>query len=264
MEKLNRLESKDGVELTEIVYPLEIKDFKDFIEYFRADALALDFNTFYWKTIKCYQTLVNKIELTETIDELTELESQIIVVKKELVHNINNDYSRIFPTALTAYKGWIDERIKHIKEQDSLYNYAFYFKLNDLLADVRNRIELLKAGEDVKSNKSSLPLFEFENKFDHVPPKRVYDYFKKELVDTSYLSLEDLQKYLIMAFQDETFPTEKFEIKGKHTTSIIRTIFVKYYNEIAQDKHGLKLRYCKLLGEFFLGFDTIKLQNNFR
>jgi hypothetical protein len=106
--------------------------------------------------------------------------------------------------------------------------------------------------------------FKFENNFDHVPPKKVYDYFKKELVDTNYLSLKDLQLYLTLAFQEKKVPDERFKIQGKYTIAVVRSIFVKYYNELAQDKHNLKKEYCELLGEYFNGFSTKKLINNFR
>lgn len=104
-----------------------------------------------------------------------------------------------------------------------------------------------------------------KNNFDHVPIKNVYDYFKKELVDTNYLSLEDLEKYLVMAFQNKNVSAERFTItyKKSPTPTKIKKIFYKYYNEIAQDKHGKMKDYCGLLGEYFNGFDTGKISRNF-
>jgi hypothetical protein len=96
-----------------------------------------------------------------------------------------------------------------------------------------------------------------------VPSKIVFNYFKTELVDKNYLSLDDLHKYLFVAFDNKTIPVEKFLLKGKFTIGKIRNIFYRYYTEIAQDKHGLKLEYCRLLGEYFNGFDTDKTMNNF-
>lgn len=105
--------------------------------------------------------------------------------------------------------------------------------------------------------------FEFENNFDHVPSKIVFNYFKKELVDKNYLSLDDLHKYLLAAFEDKKAPVDKFVLKGRFSIGIIRNIFYRYYTEIAQDKHGLKDKYCQLLGEYFNGFDTAKIKSNF-
>jgi hypothetical protein len=108
----------------------------------------------------------------------------------------------------------------------------------------------------------SKPCFKI-NKFDHVNKDKVLGYFKAELVDKNYLSLETLNKYLIVAFQEKTTIAEKITLEGKFSQGIIRNIFYRYYSEIAQDKHGLKQDYCKLLGEYFVGFDTDKISRNF-
>jgi hypothetical protein len=105
--------------------------------------------------------------------------------------------------------------------------------------------------------------FCFTNNFDHVQKEKVYNYFKTELVDKNFLSLDDLHKYLIIAFQDKTPLAERFIFSGNISIGIIRNIFYRYYTEIAQDKHGLKGKYCQLLGEYFNGFDTAKIKRNF-
>jgi len=104
--------------------------------------------------------------------------------------------------------------------------------------------------------------FSFKNNFDHVPSEKVLLYFKTNLVDKNYLTLADLQSYLILAFQNKTFPNEKFVIINFKVAEI-RAIFYKYFNDIAQDKHGKKMEYCKLLGEYFEGFNTKKISDNF-
>lgn len=104
----------------------------------------------------------------------------------------------------------------------------------------------------------------FINEFDHVPTEKVYNYFKVELVDTNYLSLDDLDKYLIKAFQEKIKPAEKFAFKGNFSIGIIVNIFYRYYKDIMQDRHGSKDEYCRLLGEYFNGFDTDKVKGNFK
>ena len=272
MEVLNRLESKEGVELTEMVHPNSIKKIKDLIEYFKVESMKLDLLVIGGKPNQVYQECVNKVSLAETTDEFKEIEQQLIEFKKSLEKTINWDYSRVFPTALTAYKGWIDYRIEQIKEQDSLLIYTLYFKYKDLLEEVRNEInppqqtaepEAFQQQESDTSETLAVVKTPFVNNFDHVPKEKVCNYFKIELVDKNYLSIDDLHKYLIIAFQEKTIPAEKFTLKGSFTVGIIRNIFYRYYSEIAQDKHGLKNSYCQLLGEYFNGFDTAKLSRNF-
>lgn len=106
-------------------------------------------------------------------------------------------------------------------------------------------------------------LFVFKNKFDHVVPKKVYDYFKKELVDTNYLSLVDLQKYLVVAFQDMTVPKEKFTFEKKTNVKTARDIFYRYYTVTAAAGNNKKMIYAELLGNYFTGHTSQKVFNNF-
>lgn len=102
-----------------------------------------------------------------------------------------------------------------------------------------------------------------ENNFDHVPPKRVCSYFKKELVETGYLSIEDLEKYLIMAFQDEKIQDEKFRFEKRIKVKTARDIFYRYYTVISKAGNTKKKVYAGLLGNYFTGFTTQKVFDNF-
>ncbi|MCB5984619.1 hypothetical protein LIT13_13525, partial [Flavobacterium psychrophilum] len=95
-----------------------------------------------------------------------------------------------------------------------------------------------------------------KNNFDpeNVLPKKVFDYFKKELVDTGYLSLKDLEKYLIMAFQEKKVPDEKFSFANKIKVKDARDIFYRYYTVIAKAGNDNKMKYAELLGNYFTGF----------
>ena len=129
---------------------------------------------------------------------------------------------------------------------------------------ISSKNQQLNNDEDLLSQQlDNSKSFCFINNFDHVQNERVLSYFKTELVDRNYLTLEVLHKYLIIAFEEKTAPVEKFVINGKFTIGIIRNIFYRYYADIAQDKHGLKNNYCELLGEYFNGFDTDKIKRNF-
>ncbi|GEJ35846.1 conserved hypothetical protein [Flavobacterium psychrophilum] len=105
-----------------------------------------------------------------------------------------------------------------------------------------------------------------KNNFDpeNAKPKKVYDYFKKELVDTGYLSLEDLEKYLIMAFQDKTAPAERFSFAKKIKVKEACAIFYRYYTVIANAGNGNKMKYAELLGNYFTGYIAKQVYNNFR
>tara|TARA_R100001377_G_C3163947_1_gene100651 strand:- start:16 stop:675 length:660 start_codon:yes stop_codon:yes gene_type:complete len=102
--------------------------------------------------------------------------------------------------------------------------------------------------------------FTFTNNFDKLEPNKVYEYFYK-LVEKGYLSKEDLENYLILAFQDRTPPKEKTTFSNKHIGNIT-AIFYKYYTD-ADSPHGKQKQYAELLGDYFKSFTTIKVMNNF-
>ncbi|MEZ7504756.1 hypothetical protein [Flavobacterium sp. Arc2] len=138
-------------------------------------------------------------------------------------------------------------------------------RLKDLIENKKELMTTSKIGTSSTDlfNKNMLLEFSYDNNFDHVPKEKVYNYFKTELVDKNHLSLDHLHEYLIMAFQEKKPPNEKLKLRGSLGIGIIKNIFYRYYDEIAQDKHGLKYNYCQLLGEYFNGFDTDKLSRNF-
>jgi hypothetical protein len=103
----------------------------------------------------------------------------------------------------------------------------------------------------------------FKNKFDSVPECKVIDYFTKNLVDKKYLSKETLDAYLRQAFEIKTPGDQRFCFDNIPTQEKIRKIFYEYFKTIAGKPNGKKLEYVKLLGEYFVGFDTTKIETNF-
>jgi hypothetical protein len=117
------------------------------------------------------------------------------------------------------------------------------------------------------ANQSKKMPFEFTNNFDSVNETIVYEYFKKYLIDRDgmkeHLSEKELQNYLICAFQNQAPPTNKFIISNKSTNKKIRDIFHTFYTEIAGKPYGKQRAYARLLGEYFVGFETDKVLDNF-
>ncbi|EMY3554094.1 hypothetical protein ABF190_001700 [Flavobacterium psychrophilum] len=105
--------------------------------------------------------------------------------------------------------------------------------------------------------------FSFNNEFDNVNSKVVFDYFKKELVDKNYLSLEDLENYLDLSFEKRELPKAKFIFKQNRTLKVIRVIFYNYFKNIAYKPNGKQSEYVKLLTDYFQGFEYEKVKNNF-
>jgi hypothetical protein len=93
--------------------------------------------------------------------------------------------------------------------------------------------------------------------------KKVFDNFTENLVVKNYLKQETLNRYLKQAFELKTPPAEKFSFDNLPTQAKIIKVFYNYFIKIAGKPNGKKLEYVKLLGEYFNGFDTDKIDTNF-
>ncbi|WNH10497.1 hypothetical protein [Thalassobellus suaedae] len=125
-------------------------------------------------------------------------------------------------------------------------------ELSQFISEEQTKIE--------SSNNTINREFKFSNNFDQIEATKVYECFYK-LVERGYLLKEDLESYLILAFQDKTQPKEKFTFSNKHIGNIT-AIFYKYYTEV-DSPHGKQKQYAELLGEYFKGFTTQRVINNF-
>jgi len=152
------------------------------------------------------------------------------------------------------------EDCKHPDWKESNFNYGT--SNNELALFCQKLIDFIKDFEIQKTLPPDQPNFTFTNNFDKAePPSKVYEYFNNTLVSKGYLSEEDLKSYLISAFQNETPPKEKITFSDRHIGNIT-SIFYKYYAD-ADNKHGKQEDYAELLGEYFKGFSTQKVMNNF-
>ncbi|KFC60889.1 hypothetical protein FEM08_02790 [Flavobacterium gilvum] len=107
---------------------------------------------------------------------------------------------------------------------------------------------------------SNTPSFEFANQFDSVNETIVYEYFKKNLVDTKYLSANDLNLFLELAFEKMKIPQEKMSFNLKTQNRIVK-IFYNYYKIIAGKPYGKQQKYLNLLRDYFIGFENLDLKN---
>lgn len=104
--------------------------------------------------------------------------------------------------------------------------------------------------------------FKFKNNFDKVESSIVYSFFKENLVDKNHLSKEDLEKYLLLAFQNKEIPEKKFKLSNINIGNT-RKIFYTYYKDIAGKPHSNEFTYAELLGNYFERFTTKKVFDNF-
>jgi len=105
--------------------------------------------------------------------------------------------------------------------------------------------------------------FNFENNFDNVNQEKVYQYFSTELVNSNYLSEEELRDYLKTAFEKRETPKSKFSFRNIPSKDKVMKVFYSFYKDIAGKPHGRQKDYAGLLGEYFQGFKTSTISTNF-
>jgi len=181
------------------------------------------------------------------------------------------------------------QEVKEFKECDLKFEVDFYHNIFQLSKENANNIFYQNHREDIlrwlrkcpikqlifetiwdnftlpqqtKTNKSD-EVFAFENNFDRVSNKAVYNFFNTELVEKKYLSIQDLQTFLKMAFENQEHPQTKFNFKKKYLIKNIRVIFYKYFSEINKEKYNTQDRYIRLLTDYFEGFEFEKIKSNF-
>ena len=102
----------------------------------------------------------------------------------------------------------------------------------------------------------------FTNNFDNIKPTEIYKHFKAGLVEKGYLTEQELNEYLKVAFELKTKPETPFKLKHTPTKQKIYTVFYIYNKDISQKKHKRQKEYAALLGDFFEGYKTEIIQTN--
>ncbi len=137
---------------------------------------------------------------------------------------------------------------------------------NRLIPLIKNEIDLLerkvsKPNQQTETKKEQeTPTF--TNNFDNIKPNDIYKHFKAGLVETGYLTEQELNEYLKAAFELKTKPETLFKLKHTPTKQKIYTVFYVYYKDISQKKHERQKEYAALLGDFFEGYKTKIIQTN--
>lgn len=102
-----------------------------------------------------------------------------------------------------------------------------------------------------------------KNNFDFVDIKKVFNHFKRGLVDKKYLSESSLLAYLKAAFDKKEPPKELFTLTDYKTKKKVIAVFKEYYKNIAQSPYGRQKDYASLLGDYFTGYKTKNVSTNF-
>jgi len=117
--------------------------------------------------------------------------------------------------------------------------------------------------DEIRSAELEQNEFNFENNFDGVEVKDVYDHFKIGLVKSGMLTEDELQEFLKAAFQNKVKPITLFRLSRVETKNKAMKVFYQYFIDIAGKPHGRQVDYAGLLGDYFQGYKTSNVSSNF-
>jgi len=140
-----------------------------------------------------------------------------------------------------------------------LFPFDFY-SIYELIGILRKLISEASTSEQSEIKQSTQS---FTNNFDKLSEVEVYNHFREGLVDSGYLTKQDLDEYLKAAFELKTIPEPLFKIKDAPSKATIEAVFYKFYKNVAGKIHGRKNQYAALLGDYFEGYNTKTVGSNF-
>jgi len=214
----------------------------------------MDFNEQYnlhWKFFKD----VNKEADEEFFINVTLRKLRNKIDKEELTIDFNLDGK-----AVTV------EQYENERAKESFFFDKEYIKI------LEQKLELLKATKEQKppqqdTSETQKEDFTFENNFDNIESKDVYEHFKAGLVDNQYIDEKTLRKFLNTAFnnyEDSNPPKNKIKMKNtSNAIGVIIRVFHEYYNKQLTKKEK-KEKYVKLLTDYFTDFKYERVHRNFR
>lgn len=123
--------------------------------------------------------------------------------------------------------------------------------------------EKLNDEEDNEDNGKKIKLSELKNNFDSIDIEKVYEHFKKGLVDKKYLSEHDLLIFIETAFHKKTKLKKRIALTDVHNKQKVIRVFATYYTSLAGKPRGKQKGYSALLGENFMGYTTKNVSSNF-
>jgi hypothetical protein len=103
----------------------------------------------------------------------------------------------------------------------------------------------------------------FTNNFDKINPTEIHKHFKAGLVEKRYLTEQELNEFLKVAFELKTTPETLFKIKDAPNKATIEAVFYKYYKNVAGKIHCKQNQYSALLWDYFEGYKTATVSSNF-
>ena len=208
------------------------------------------------KTLEKYKSDYPK--LLEYYIKLNEDNDEIIFVTNEI--RLINEFIKPY---INGQKTELEQQ--GIQDVNSLMIKIYLVSYNKIISFLETRKSELEGKTTLPEPQNLLENseFKFTNNFDNVAESKILEYFTEKLVETKYISENDLILFLKLAFDKMEVPQQKISFARFNTQREIIKIFYNYYKIIAGKPHGKQERYIKLLSDYFISFDYEKIKTNF-
>jgi hypothetical protein len=213
----------------------------------------------------------SEYQYSEKADFIKDVLESTIFLFSDFIEDVKTEYTWLGDVPYSGcnvyYKNtsYGTERIDFIcNEGKSIEYYQQYAKrvlaLIDNLDFDKNDTIIPPQKAETKKELEKQP---FTNNFDRITQTEIYKHFKAGLVETGYLSEQELNEYLKAAFELKIKPKTLFKIKNAPTKQKVMKVFYEYYKNVAGKPHKKQSQYAALLGDYFEGFNTQNVSTNF-
>ena len=167
----------------------------------------------------------------------------------ELDHiNFKRTFIEKLEKGLTEYKHYFEKQAVSVSDE-SFYSLVEHF------------IKFIKTGMPINTVTNNAEIQMGSNTFDRVSLDKIHKHFTEMLVEPEFMSNVDLVKFIEAAFVNGTKKRE-FSVDSKYKQEVYRA-FYTYYKNVAGSPSKRKRDYASLLGEYFFGYSTDTVFNNF-
>ena len=155
---------------------------------------------------------------------------------------------------LTAVKATKENYPKH------QCNANYYAEINQTYQRNKSVLKIVEKSLEIDT-KAQNKDFEFINNFNLESESDVFNHFNDRLVKAGYCNEENLQTFLIAAFQDMTIPDNKIKLIDEYKQGV-RNTFHEFYKKSKHHKGKNAQSYCQLLCDYFDGYKLETVRTN--
>lgn len=113
------------------------------------------------------------------------------------------------------------------------------------------------------TDSNSIKLKKIKNIFDLVSTEKIYSHYHFCLVEKKHMSEDELINFLELALEKKTPPSKKIILNNVQNKEKVMSYFHYHFKVLAAKPRGKQTKYAKLLADYFEGYETKNIKENF-